>query len=95
VISEANGNDLFEALIGRIADEVVKRIGQGTSPTEPAMLSPRSIATILDCSVSEVRRYLQTNGIPTVRFGKRGYRVPKEEFDKRLARWKKGGSLWD
>lgn len=95
MLSEANGNDLFEVVISRIADEIVKRIGQESSQNVPAMLSPRSIAKILDCSVSEVRKYLQMNGIPTVRFGRRGYRVPREEFEKRMARWKKGGDLWD
>jgi excisionase family DNA binding protein len=88
------GKEFFSVFADQIADAVVNRLGKA-GEGDPIMLSPRSIAKKLDCSVSEVRMHLQQHRIPTVRFGRRGYRVPREEFEKRIDRWKKGGELWD
>jgi excisionase family DNA binding protein len=85
--------DLVSVLASQIADEVSKRLNG--LKEQPAMLSARTIAKLLDCSESEVRRMLQQNGIKTLRFGRRGYRVSREEFERHLARWKNGGTLWD
>jgi excisionase family DNA binding protein len=85
--------DFFDVLANKIADQVALRLGD--SAEKPAMLSVKSMARILDCSTSEVRKYLQQNSIPSVRFGHRGYRVAREVFEAHLERWKKGGSLWD
>ncbi len=83
----------FETLVRQAADLVVERIaGQ---QDEPDFLSPRTIARRLDCSVSEVRRHLQQAGIQTLRFGRRGYRVDRRDFERHIERWKKGGELWD
>ena len=94
VNKEIPGKDFFAVFVDFVVDAVVKRLGESKGE-ESNMLSPRTIARLLDCSVSEVRMQLQQHGIPTVRFGRRGYRVPREEFEKRINRWKNGGELWD
>ena len=85
--------NFLDLLANKIADKVAQRLGESTE--KPAMLSVRTLARILDCSTSEVRKYLQQNSIPSVRFGHRGYRVAREVFEAHLERWKKGGSLWN
>jgi len=85
--------DFLDVLANKIADQVALRLGELAEKS--AMLSVKSIARILDCSTSEVRKYLQQNGIPSVRFGHRGYRVAREVFEAHLEQWKKGGSLWN
>lgn len=89
-----------DVYLSELFNELAKRIGKAVAEehglmNEPDVLSPQSIAQRLDCSVSEVRRHLQEAGIKTLKFGKRGYRVPREEFEKHLERWKNGGELWD
>jgi excisionase family DNA binding protein len=86
-------NDFLDVLANRIADQVAQRLDGFAK--KPEMLSVKSMARILDCSTSEVRKYLQQNSIPSVRFGHRGYRVAREVFEAHLERWKRGGSLWD
>lgn len=86
--------DPVSALADRIAGSVAERL-EGKLKEKSLMLSPKSIAHTLDCSISEVRKQLQEHRIPTVRFGNRGYRVPRDEFEKRIARWRAGGDLWD
>ena len=76
-----------------IAEHIVEKMTE--KHDRPEYLSPKTIAQILDCSVSEVRKHLQENAIPTLRFGNRGYRVSREEFMKRLIQWEKGGELWE
>jgi excisionase family DNA binding protein len=91
--SSFESKDFLDILANRIADKVAQRLNGFAE--KPEMLSVKSMARILDCSTSEVRKYLQQNSIPSVRFGHRGYRVAREVFEAHLERWKRGGSLWD
>ena len=85
-------DSLIEIIAGKVAEKLKHELK--FSDVQPEFLSARSIAIILNCSPSEVRKKIQENGIPTVPFG-RGYRVSRVEFEKRLARWQSGGDLWD
>jgi excisionase family DNA binding protein len=85
--------DIISIIASKVAEEVDKKLKDKTMRAE--MLSVKTIAQLLDCSQSEVRKALQQGRMKTVRFGNRGYRVSREEFEKRLARWKNGGELWD
>lgn len=91
-IPQREGRDVADIIAEKVADRVLRRLGETSAPD---MLSPRTMARRLDCSVSEVRKMLQERRIPTVRFGSRGYRVAREEFESRLERWKRGGEFWD
>jgi excisionase family DNA binding protein len=91
--NNGESQDLMNVLANKIADQVAKRLDGFAG--KPVMLSVKSMARLLDCSTSEVRKYLQQNSIPSVRFGHHGYRVAREVFEAHLERWKKGGSLWD
>jgi len=62
---------------------------------EHEVVSAGTLARMLDCSVSEVRQKIQENRIPVLPFGNRRYRIPREEVEKRLYRWKQGGDFWD
>lgn len=86
-------DSIVNAIAARIADKVAERLGR--SSELPLVLSPRTLSKLLDCSPSEVRHHLQEKAIPTLKFGNRGYRVSREEFEKRMQRWKSGGDLWD
>jgi biotin operon repressor len=95
--SNKKNNHSDDSIIEMIAGKVVEKIKNDLklSDAKQEFLSARSIATILDCSISEVRKRIQENGIPTVPFGASGYRVSRVEFERRLARWQAGGDLWD
>ena len=85
--------DLVSTIASMVAEAIGKQLNDKNVRAE--MLSARTIARIIDCSESEVRKALQQGRIKTVKFGRRGYRVPREEFEKHLTRWKNGGELWD
>jgi excisionase family DNA binding protein len=83
-------------LFGELADQVAHRVVQEIGETQhPDVMSAKTIARRLDCSESEVRKNIQEGRIIAVKFGSRGYRVPREEYEARLARWKAGGDFWD
>lgn len=87
-----SSRDFFSEL----ADQVTRRVVEAVGETQrPDVMSAKTIAKRLDCSESEVRKNIQEGRIVAVKFGSRGYRVPREEYEERLARWKAGGDFWD
>ena len=92
----SKATDAFSALANTIVETITARVVELQSETAlPDMLSAKTIANRLDCSEAEVRKNIQEGRIPIVSFGTRGYRVPREEYMKRLIRWREGGEFWD
>lgn len=92
----SKATDSFSALANTIVESITARVIELQSEISlPDMLSAKTIAIRLDCSESEVRKNIQEGRIPTVPFGNRGYRIPREEYLKRLIRWQEGGVFWD